>query len=284
MFEYKKLYVDSELYPNHLRAIENAPKMLYYIGNIELIRKPLYAIVGTRRASPYGLWVAREISKKIAGCGIPVVSGMAEGIDSQAHRGCLDAGTPTVAVLGTGIDVPFPKSNTELYYRIAGEGLILSEYGPGVTGHKQNFPARNRIISGLSKAVIVAEGAFKSGSMITAGLALAQNRDVYAVPGNINQPNSTGVNSLIADGAYPIISMDDVLETLGIVGNQIEMAISNANPQELKLMEHIKLNPGITAAEIAQDLYEGISTVLSMLCRLELKGIIRSEGGRYYFT
>ena len=282
--EIKTLKISDELYPDHLRCIQDAPKLLYYIGDINLIQKPLIAIVGTRRASPYGRWVATEISKKIASCGIPIVSGMAEGIDACAHTGCLAMGTPTVAVLGTGIDVPFPKSNTKLYFEIAQKGLILSEYEPGVNGRSFNFPQRNRIISGLSKTVIVAEGAYKSGSMITANLALAQGREVFAVPGNINQPNSTGVNSLIADGANAIIDINEILETLGICGNQLQIQLANCSKEELKLLELIKDNPGITSEEIAAHMYEEASRILIKTCSLELRGLLRQEGGRFYYT
>lgn len=275
---------DMDAYPQHLRNIPDAPELLYYIGDLSLIQNPIYAIVGTRRTSPYGRWAATEISKRIASCGIPIVSGMAEGIDSCAHRGCLDVGTPTVAVLGTGIDVPFPRSNMHLYDEIAKNGLILSEYEPGHPGQQWTFPQRNRIISGLSKTVIVVEGAYKSGSMITANLALAQGRDVFAVPGNINNPNSTGVNSLIADGAGSIVDINEVLETLGIVGNQIEIAVSNCSEEELRILEFIKNNPGISAEDIASALYLEFSTVLSKTCHMELKGLLRQESGKFFFT
>ncbi|MDO5331102.1 MAG: DNA-processing protein DprA [Bacillota bacterium] len=280
----KILTKDMDMYPNHLKNIAEAPELLYYIGDISLIQSPLYAIVGTRRSSPYGRWAATEISKKIASCGIPIVSGMAEGIDTCAHRGCLDVGTPTVAVLGTGIDVPFPRSNRKLYEEIAKEGLIISEYEPGFIGHQGSFPRRNRIISGLSRTVIVAEGAYKSGSMITANWALSQGRDVFAVPGNINNPNSTGVNNLIADGAGSIIDINEVLVALGITGNQMEIAIANCDEKELAILEAVKNNPGITAEELADAVYDEFSTVLSKTCHMELKGILRQESGRFFFT
>ena len=283
-YSIKIITIDSLEYPKHLKNIPDPPKRLYCIGNLDLIQAPAIAVVGTRKASPYGKWAAYEIAKKIAACGIPIVSGMASGIDTKAHRGCLDKGTGTVAVLGTGIDIPFPASNRDLYDEIANKGLVISEYEPGNAGWASNFPRRNRIISGLSSKVIVVEGAYKSGSMITARLALEQGREVFAVPGNINQPGSMGVNRLIQDGAFPITDMNEVLEILGISGGQIEMAIANASKEELKMMDLIRLNPGITTDEIADQTKESAARILAMAMGLELKGLIRSEGKRFFFT
>ncbi len=281
---YGVLRIGDEYYPKHLMHISSPPKLLYYIGNLELIQSPCVGIVGTRRCSPYGRWAAREIARRIAGCGIPIVSGMAEGIDSEAHKGCLDRGTGTVAVLGTGIDVPFPKSNTTLYEQIAQNGLILSEYPSQERGYAGNFPARNRIISGLSSKLIVVEGQHKSGSMITAKLALNQGRDVYAVPGNINQPGSQGVNSLIADGATPIISIDELLETLGIVGTQLKIALANATPEELEILDAVRNAPGIRLEELAISMNIRPESLSVTICRMQLKDLVKSDGNRLYYT
>lgn len=282
--KYKVLRIGDEDYPKHLRHISSPPKLLYYIGNLDLIQSLCIGMVGTRRCSPYGRWAAREISRRIAGCGIPIVSGMAEGIDSESHKGCLDRGTGTVAVLGTGIDVPFPKSNIALYEKIAQNGLILSEYPPGGKGYASNFPARNRIIAGLCSKLIVVEGQYKSGSMITARLALNQGRDVYAVPGNINQPGSLGVNSLIADGAIPIISIDELFETLGIVGTQLRIALANARPEELKILDAIRNAPGISVEELAINMSIRPELLSGTICRMELKDLLKSDGNRLYYT
>ena len=211
-----EISIDDERYPDQLKSIKQPPKKLYCIGNISLLKRHCIAVVGTRRCTSYGSWAAYEIGKAIAGCGVTVVSGMATGIDSRAHQGCLDVNGTTIAVLGTSIDVCYPRSNRQLYERIAEEGLIVSEYAPGDKTGPWSFPARNRIISGLSKSVVVVEGALKSGSMITANYALEQARDVYAVPGNISNPAAEGVNMLINDGATPITSIEWVAETLGI--------------------------------------------------------------------
>ncbi len=220
----------------------------------------------------------------MASGGSPIVGGMAEGIGTEGHRACLMKGTPTVAVLGTGIDVPFPRSNNKLYTEISQNGLILSEYEPGERGYPGNFPARNRIISGLARDVIVVEGAYKSGSMITARLALDQGRNVYAVPGNINQPGSTGVNALIADGAMPITNMDKLLETLGIEGKQIEISLANCSEDELRILEIVQHSPGISCDELALISYENGAKIARMVCSLELRGLLRLEGNRLFYS
>ena len=277
-----QIRIDDADYPAHLRAIKDPPKKLYYIGDLKLIRDPGIAVVGTRRSSPYGRWAAKEIAKRIARCRVPVISGMAEGIDSAAHWGCLSEDMGTVAVFGTGVDICFPTSNARLRQKIETGGLILSEYEPGTIGFRGNFPERNRIISGLSKSVIVVEGALKSGSMITARLALEQGRDVFAVPGNIDQPNSIGVNKLIADGAFPIMQLDGIEELLGIGRGRIARMIESFSDEEKIVIGSILEAPGISAEEIA--LRSGLSLrECSLLASaLELKGFIRSEGSRLF--
>ena len=280
--EIKELWIDDEAYPEHLRNIKDPPKHLYYIGDIELIKDPLIAVVGTRRCSAYGRWAAENIASRIAGCGIPVVSGMAEGIDSAGHRGCIKAGTPTVAVLGTGVDVCFPKSNLELYKRIAKDGLLLSEYPPGTVGAQWTFPERNRIISGLSKSVVVVEGTLKSGSMITARLALEQGRNVFAVPGNINQPGSAGVNKLIADGAYPILDMAGAVETLGLGKARKYRIVQALSDEEKLVLGAIIEDPGINAEQAAFRTGLPFSTASAIASGLELKGLVFSGAQGFY--
>ena len=280
--EIKTINKEDGAYPEHLRSIQKAPEVLYYIGNIELITHPLVAIVGTRRCSAYGRWAAEGIAARVAACGIPVVSGMAEGIDSAAHIGCIKAGAPTVAVLGTGIDICFPKSNLDLYRRIAEDGLILSEYPPGVMGNRWMFPERNRIISGLAKSVVVVEGTLKSGSMITAGLALEQGRDVYAVPGNINQPGSAGVNKLIADGACPILDMDSAAHTLGLSGAKKLRRIEALSEEEKLVLAAVTEDPGISPDKAALKTGLPVADALAYLGVLELKDLVFSRGQRYY--
>lgn len=274
--------IDDADYPAHLREIKDPPKRLYYRGDPGLIKYPGIAVVGTRRSSPYGRWAAREIAKRIARCGVPVISGMADGIDSAAHWGCIAEDMGTVAVFGTGIDICFPSSNEKLKKKIEEKGLILSEYEPGTRGFPGNFPERNRIISGLSKSVIVVEGALKSGSMITARLALEQGRDVFAVPGNIDQPNSIGVNRLIADGAFPIMELSGVEELLGIGKGRIARMIESFSDEEKIVTGSILEAPGISAEEIAFRSGMDLRTCSLLASALELKGFIRSEGNRLF--
>ena len=274
--------MESPEYPEHLKSIPDAPEKLFYSGDIGLIEHPLIAVVGTRRCSPYGRWAAEKISEKIARCGVSVVSGMASGIDTAAHRGCIKGGMPTIAVLGTGVDVCFPASNRQLYEKIAAEGLLISEYPPGEGGRPAYFPQRNRIISGLSKSVIVVEGAPRSGSMITARLALEQGRDVFAVPGNIDQPNSLGVNKLIADGAYPILELESVCEVLGIGVTEKQKIIRTLSEEEIMLLGFISEQPGVTIEYAAFKTGFDYLTASTLASGLELKGLVSLRGQRVF--
>ncbi len=273
---------DSPEYPEHLKSIPDAPERLYFSGDIRLIEHPLIAIVGTRRCSPYGRWAADKIAERIARCGVSVVSGMASGIDTAAHKGCIKGGMPTIAVLGTGVDICFPASNRQLHERIAAEGLLISEYPPGEGGRPAYFPQRNRIISGLSKSVIVVEGAPKSGSMITAKLALEQGRDVFAVPGNIDQPNSRGVNKLIADGAYPILELESVCEVLGIGITEKQKIIRTLSEEEIMLLGFISEQPGTTIEYAAFKTGTDFLTASTLATGLELKGLVSVRGQRVF--
>ncbi|MDR1068355.1 MAG: DNA-processing protein DprA, partial [Clostridiales Family XIII bacterium] len=189
-----------------LSQLSDPPERLYCIGDVSLLNHtPAVAIVGARRATSYGKWAAQTIARRLAEQGVCVVSGMAEGADTAAHVGALECGGKTIAVLGCGIDICFPLSNRALKRTIEGSGLVVSEYPPGMPGAKYTFPQRNRIISGLSAAVVVAEAGVTSGSLITAECAADQGREVYAVPGNINRLLSAGANKLIRDGAKPLV-------------------------------------------------------------------------------
>lgn len=194
-------YQDSA-YPSALRAIDDAPALLYYKGRLpDFDGRPAIAVVGARNASAYGQSAARRIGYQLGRCGAVVVSGMARGIDAMAMQGALSAGNPVVGVLGCGVDVIYPQENRSLYDDVIHNGCLLSEYVPGTPPLGRNFPVRNRIISGLSNAVLVVEAAARSGSLITAGLALDQGRDVFAVPGNIGNAACAGSNGLLKQGA-----------------------------------------------------------------------------------
>lgn len=273
--------IGSAGYPPLLARIKDPPLVLFALGDVSLLQTRCIAIVGTRRASPYGRWAAAEIARKVSLAGITVVSGMAEGIDTAAHTGCLQAGGKTIAVFGTGVDVCFPKSNARLYEEIRERGLLLSEYPFGQWGYASNFPERNRIISGLSESCVVAEGAVKSGSLITAGLAAEQGRGVFALPGNVNQPGSAGTNLLISEGVPPIHSMEHVLHTLGLASQTFEQR-GDLSEQETALMKHILACGSSSKQYICETSGLPASECSPLLTCLELKGLVRIEGGQVF--
>ncbi|MBO4292929.1 MAG: DNA-processing protein DprA [Clostridia bacterium] len=212
MNQIKEISILDENYPELLKSIYDPPKCLYVVGNIEILNSPGIAIVGCREATEYGKKAAMYFSYNLAKQGITIVSGLARGIDSYSHIGALQAKGNTIAVIGSGLDIIYPKENEQLAKKIIEQGgAIISEYPLGTRPTQDHFPARNRIISGLSKAVLVVEAKEKSGSLITADFAMEQGKEVYAVPGNINSLNSVGTNNLIKDGAIPVSNFSDIL-------------------------------------------------------------------------
>ncbi|MGQ0640025.1 MAG: DNA-processing protein DprA [Gemmatimonadaceae bacterium] len=203
-------------YPASLRSLRDAPPHLFTLGNLALLERPAVAIVGTRAATPYGLRITRLVSSELARAGAVVVSGMARGIDAAAHEAALDVDGATIAVLGTGVDVPYPKFNNALHQRIARDGLIVSELPCGTRAFEGSFPRRNRLIAALARAVIVTEAPVKSGALITSSIAGDIGRDVGVVPGNIDVPASAGSNRLLFDGATPILGPSDALSLGGL--------------------------------------------------------------------
>src|SRR5579871_2000950 len=201
-------------YPPLLREIFDPPTLLFARGRTELLQTIMLGVVGTRRPTPYGLAAAERLSADLANAGLTVVSGMARGIDSAAHKGALGAGGDTVAVLGCGVDIVYPSENRKLSAELAAKGLIISEFPMGATAFPQNFPIRNRVISGMSVGVLVVEGAQYSGSAITAKLAMDQGREVFAVPGNITSKLSWAPNLLIKQGARLVQDWNDVVSEL----------------------------------------------------------------------
>jgi len=199
-------------YPNRLKNIDAPPVLLYVRGTLPVIDDEVcIAMVGTRRCTAYGISVAGRFGEEISAGGGIIVSGMAKGVDSAGHKGALNAGAPTVAVLGCGVDVCYPPGNTDLMNKIISNGAVISEYPPGVEAFAGNFPPRNRIISGLSLGVVVIEAPVSSGALITANHAADQGRDVFCVPGNIDSPSNAGVNNLIKEGAKAVTCGEDVL-------------------------------------------------------------------------
>ena len=201
-------------YPQRLKELPDAPPLLYCRGDMQLLQAPCVAIVGSRACSAEGIAVAREIAEQLSAAGITVVSGLAIGIDRHAHLAALRHTGKTIAVLGTGIDIVYPKSNMELFTHIASEGLILTEFMPSSPPDASHFPIRNRLISGLSLGVLIVEATRRSGSLITARLALEQNREVYAIPGPVSAELSTGCQDLVRQGARAVFSAEDILQDL----------------------------------------------------------------------
>lgn len=215
MIEIKTITIDNSKYPKLLRQIYDPPQKLYVKGNVDALNGINLAIVGCRDASLYGINCSKYFAYNLAREGINIVSGLAKGIDSFAHIGTLEAKGKTIAVMGCGLDIIYPKENSVLEEQILkNDGTIISEYPLGTMPQRNHFPERNRIISGISKGIIVVEAKEKSGSLITANFAIDQGREVFAVPGNINSVNSIGTNLLIKDGAIPVCKYHDVLHFL----------------------------------------------------------------------
>jgi len=211
----KRISLKSGEYPENLKNIYKPPSEIYICGSILPQDKNAIAIVGTRRASSYGLEECRKLSYNLALRGITVISGMARGIDTAAHNGALQAGGRTIAVLGSGHNHIYPPENKKLYYEIIENGACVSEFKPDTRPFRTNFPRRNRIISGLAIGVVVVEAPERSGALITANFALEQGREVFAMPGNINSTKSSGTNKLIKEGAKLVEDVQDILDELG---------------------------------------------------------------------
>lgn len=274
-----------EDYPAPLREIADPPAALFYRGDL-VAGEVAVAIVGTRRCSHYGRVVAEELAGEIAGAGVAVVSGLARGVDAAAHRGALAAGGRTIAVLGTGLDTCYPRENRQLLEEIASRGLVLTEFPLCMPPEPWHFPVRNRIIAGLSQAVVVVEAGRRSGALITADLALEQGREVMAVPGNITSPLSFGPNWLLKQGARPVTSGLDVLEG---IGQTVLFPAAGPGGPALDEFETALLallgDEALTQEEIIRRLKAPAHKVLSVLVYLELKGFVRAfPGGLYVRT
>ena len=271
-------------YPRLLREIYDPPPVLYVKGQLLAEDEWAVAVVGTRAATTYGKEAARQIAGGLARNGLTIVSGLARGIDSTAHRASLEAGGRTIGVLGCGLDIIYPPENRRLATQIVQQGSLISEYPLGTPPEGGNFPPRNRIISGMSLGTVVVEAGSRSGALITADRALAQGREVFAVPGNIFRRASQGTNALIQDGATPALSVRDILETLNlsmISQQQVARAIIPENETESRLLDYLSADP-IHVDEIGQQTGLPISEVTSVLTLMELKGMVRQVGGMRY--
>lgn len=275
-------------YPVLLKHIYDPPVVIYVKGKL-LENENCIAVVGSRRASVYGLDMGKKLSFDLSKNGLTVTSGMARGIDSSAHNGALEAGGRTIAVLGCGLDIVYPYENKELMNRICSRGAVISEFLPGIPPVPFNFPARNRIISGISYGVAVIEANEKSGSLITANYALEQGRDVFAVPGNINNRNSTGTNRLIKDGAKLVTDVRDILEEIKIFDSTatisymtlLKKTLMNFSREEKTVVDKLANGP-VHMDTIARECAMNIQMVGSILVMLELNGFVRQLPGKFY--
>ncbi|MDI6618278.1 MAG: DNA-processing protein DprA [Clostridiales bacterium] len=277
----KIISIDDKSYPEKLKQIYDPPYVLYVRGNMEKYEKNV-AVVGSRRCTMYGRNAAKKLSFMLSKYNIGVISGMARGIDTQAHMGAIENGGYTCAVLGCGCDIVYPPENKKLMDEIIEHGSVVSEYPPGVMPLSGNFPARNRIISGMSDGVLVVEAGEKSGALITADFALEQGRDVYAIPGSIFSNMSKGTNFLIKQGAKPVTDICDILEELGVdyqVQNNDNITCQLTAKEKI-LMDNIECSP-LYIDDLAKRCSLKINEINSLLTMLELKGLVKIIPGRY---
>ncbi|MFC2023557.1 DNA-processing protein DprA [Chloroflexota bacterium] len=275
---------DNADYPVNLREVYNAPPVLYVRGTIDKRDEWAVAVVGTRKASVYGKEAARMIATGLAQAGVTVVSGLAAGIDTTAHRACLEAGGRTLAVLGSGVDVIYPSRNHRLAAEVVERGALVSEYAMGTRPEARNFPPRNRIISGLTLGTVVVEADYASGARITANFAAEQGREVFAVPGSVFSRGCRGTNQLIQQGAKMVCRVTDVLEELNLtmVSEQAKArAVIPENKTEETLLTHLSAEP-THVDELRRSVRLPIAQVTSTLALMELKGMVRQVGGMNY--
>lgn len=275
----------SEEYPKILLEIPDFPPYLYVRGDLRSAETCI-AVVGSRRASSSGQSITERLARDLALRGITVVSGMARGIDTAAHRGALKGGGRTIGVLGSGLDIHYPPENRKLFDEVAGQGAVVSEFPLGTAPLAENFPRRNRIISGLSRGVLVIEAVENSGSLITARYALEQGREVFAVPGNINYPGSRGANQLIKEGAALVESVEDIIANLPHhaappTTDSRPAPSFNLTPQEASIYTLLAVSP-LHADEITVKCGLTAGEVSVMLLRLELKGAVTRLPGAYF--
>jgi len=273
------------LYPAQLKEISNPPALLFARGNTKLLTQPQISIVGSRNPSPLGHQSAIDFAQSLAQYGFTITSGLALGIDAASHQGALNVNGNTIAVTGTGLDRVYPARNKELATQISQTGLLISEFPPGTTAKANHFPRRNRIISGLCIGLLVVEAAKKSGSLITARMALEQNREVFAIPGSIHNPLARGCNALIKEGAKLVENTQDILDELGEYNQQPEEILPDSLKSTLDLEQQNLLNlimfSPTSVDWLVQESGFSVEVISSMLLMLELQGSIATTPGGY---
>jgi DNA processing protein len=272
--------INDAAYPKALREIADPPAVLYVQGRVELLDRPAFAIVGSRNATPQGLRDAHAFARALSEEGLAIVSGLALGIDAAAHRGGLAAAGSSIAVMGTGPDIVYPRRNLELAHALAAQGCLASEFPVGMPSLAGNFPRRNRLISGLARGVLVVEAALRSGSLTTARFALEQNREVFAIPGSIHSPLAKGCHWLIKEGAKLVESADDILAELGIAVARAGAAGAQTQVEETDpVLDAMGFAPA-SIDQLAQRTGLDAATLAAQLVRLEIEaGVVALPGG-----
>ncbi len=278
---------DSPLYPEPLRHIHEPPLVLYAMGRLELLSSSSVAVVGTRNASSYGRCMAERLGAGLSEAGISVVSGMARGCDTFAHRGALAKGGNTIAVLGTGIDIVYPKENRRLYDEIKEQGLVVTEFPFSTPPLAKNFPVRNRIISGLTSGVVVVEAPLKSGAMMTARLSLEAGREVFALPGRADSKRSGGTNRLIKEGAVLVEDTDDILSVLfpehcAVRTEKTENPVEIEIDGEEELIFRVLDDEPLHIDNIVEKSGLPVERLTSVLLTMELKGFVEQRPGKFF--
>lgn len=275
---------EDENYPRHLKDIDQPPPVIYVRGELVPEDDWAVAVVGTRKNSSYGRQVTEEIASFLAQNGVTVISGLARGIDAIAHQAALKAGGRSIAVLGSGVDHIYPPENRSLAEEMITHGALISDYAPGTQPDGGNFPPRNRIISGLSMAVVVIEAGITSGALITATFAAEQGREVFAVPGSILAQQSKGTNRLIRDGAQPLLDAEEILEALNltqITEHRAARQTLPTDPTEQRIFGVLSSEP-VHVDEVGLQTNLPIEQVSATLAMMELKGLVRQVGGMHY--
>jgi DNA processing protein len=275
------LTIADERYPKLLKQIFDPPAVLFYRGNLNTLKGTALAVVGTRACTAYGRRAAKELTLELARSGLTIVSGLAYGIDTEAHRAALEAGGTTIAVLAGGLDDIYPTANQGLAQSIVDHnGLLLSEYAPRVASLKQNFPYRNRIIAGLTRGTLVVEGAPDSGSLITAKHALEANREVFAVPGSVFSEQSAGTNELLKLGAHLVVNAIDVLTVFGLEAAE-KTVLPTPTPEQESFLKHLSSGP-THIDELVRNTGLSPSEIMAQLTMLEVTGYVKDVGGQKY--
>lgn len=294
----KEIYIEDKDYPKLLKNINNYPKKIYVMGNEKILNTKCVTVVGSRNMTEYGEKMTKEIVKKLTLAGITIVSGMAIGIDSIAHKTCIENGGRTIAVLGSGLNKIFPKQNEDLFKKILeSNGCVISEYEPNTIAQKRFFPERNRIVSGLSLGTLVIEATYRSGTSITANYALEQKRELFCLPNCIGNKNSSGIINMLKKGANLITNADEILYKLGLITKKLdyekleeegkckknkileEMELQNLDDNAKMIYYYIKENVTVNSEEISNELKINIQKINMYLSILELKGLIVNSSG-----